>query len=349
MPRTRSAPTIHDVANAAGVSVSTVSRVLNDKDDVAAETVARVRGVIENLGYESSMAARSMRSSRTHVIGLIMPDMDHSYGVEIIKAASRVITGTPYDLIAMTSGSKNHTDRGLWQQQRVRRLNGTITDGVIIVVPDAADYDTGYPLVAIDRIAENATYATVSSDNVGGARAIMSYLLALGHTRIGYIDGLAYLESAVHRRAGYIEALEAAGLPVDPALMQSGDFTRGGGAFAMRRLAALPQPPTAVFACNDDMALGVLDVAAELGIQVPNELSLVGYDNVPEAAATRPALTTVDQGIDSMVQTAMHMLLQMIGGREVAQDHVTLPSRLIVRDSCAPVAVPKGGDGCPQA
>ena len=336
MPRTRSAPTIHDVAAAAAVSVSTVSRVLNGKDDVAAETAARVRDVIESLGYESSMAARGMRSSRTQVIGLIMPDMDHSYGVEIIKAASRVITGTAYDLIAMTCGSKNHAERGLWQQQRVRRLNGTITDGVIIVVPDVLTFDTDYPLVAIDRMVDDATYASVSSDNVGGAQALMEYLLGLGHTRIGYIDGLEYLESAARRRSGYVAALQAAGLQVDPALMQPGTFTRAAGWAAMRHFAALPEPPTAIFACNDDTALGVIEEASALGLRVPEDLSVVGYDNVPEGAVARPALTTIDQGIEPMVQTAIQMLLAMIAGREVPDTKVVLPSRLIVRDSCAP-------------
>ncbi len=336
MPRTRSAPTIHDVAAGAGVSVSTVSRVLNGKDDVAAETATRVREVIETLGYESSMAARGMRSSRTQVIGLIMPDMDHSYGVEIIKAASRVITGTAYDLIAMTCGSKHHTERGVWQQQRVRRLNGTITDGVIIVVPDVAHYDTDYPLVAIDRIAQDATYATVSSDNLGGAKAIMKYLLGLGHTRIGFVGGLEYLESAVQRHAGYVMALEAAGLPIDPTLMQPGAFTRTSGKIAMRRFSELAEPPTAIFACNDDAALGVIEQANALGISVPEQLSVVGYDNVPEAAVARPTLTTVDQGIEPMVQSAMHLLLEMIAGRAVAETKVILPSRLIVRNSCAP-------------
>ncbi len=340
MPRSRSAPTIHDVAAAAEVSVSTVSRVLNAKEDVAAATFARVQGVIEALGYESSMAARGMRSSSTQVIGLIMPDMDHSYGIEVIKAASRVITGTAYDLVAMTCGSKHHAERGRWQQQRVRRLNGTITDGVIVVVPDVASFDTDYPLVAIDRMVAGATYASVSSDNQGGALAVMAYLLGLGHTRIGYVDGLEFLESAAHRRAGYLAALEAAGLPVDPSLIQPGDFKRSAGRVAMRHFAALADPPTAIFACNDDMALGVMEEAQLLGIKVPEALSVVGYDNVPEAANARPALTSVDQGIEPMVQMAIELLLELISGRERGgdsarmQEQIKMPSRLVVRDSC---------------
>ncbi len=338
MARARSTPTIHDVASAAGVSVTTVSRVLNAKGDVSAETAARVRTVIESLSYESSMAARSMRGGRTQVIGLLMPDMDHSYAMEVIRAASRVITGTAYDLIAMTCGSKNHADRGRWEQQRVRGLNGSITDGVIVVVPDAAELRTDYPLVAIDPLAEASNYPSVSGDNLGGGQAVMAYLLELGHTRIGYVDGFEYLESATQRRAAYVSALKAAGLPFDPALVQPGDFTRAAGAAALHRFVALPEPPTAIFACNDDTAFGILEAARTLGIDVPNALSVIGFDNVPEAAFVRPALTTVDQGIEQLVQTAMQMLLELIAGRPLPVDRVKVSTRLMVRDSCAPPA-----------
>ena len=172
-------------------------RVLNNKADVALETSERVRQVIQELGYASSLAARSLRSRRSHVIGLIVPDMDHAYVVEIIRGISRAITGTHYELIALTTGSKSHDERGRWEQQQVLRLNGTLTDGVIVVAPDAREFRTDFPLVAVDPYWRAAAYPAVIADNRAGAMAAVNYLHGLGHRRIGFIRGNDYLQSAV--------------------------------------------------------------------------------------------------------------------------------------------------------
>lgn len=150
------------------------------------------------------------------------------------------------------------------------------------------------------------------------------------------MNGLSHLESAAHRQAAYLEALSQAGIGVDTALIQPGNFTRAAGAAALRYFATLPEPPTAIFACNDDTAFGILEEASTLGIDVPRALSVVGYDNVPESAFTRPALTTVDQDLKQLVRTAMHMLFELIARRPLSQEQVKLPNRLVVRNSCAP-------------
>ena len=329
-------PTIRDVAAAAGVSVTTVSRVLNERSDVSADTALRVQQVIEDLGFQSSLAARSLRSHRKHVIGLIVPDMDHTYAVEVIKAAGRAITDTHYDLVAMATGSTSLEDRRRWEQQQVSRLNGVLTDGVVVVVPSGSAYRTHYPLVALDPSPETADYPSVIADNYMGGLQAMRHLIGLGHRRIGYIGGIEIRESAVQRKQAWHDALAEAGIPIAKELAQPGDFARGSGAAAMRYFLALAQPPTAVFAANDEIAFGVMEVARSAGLVIPKDLSLVGFDNVPEAASTHPGLTTVDQGIEESVRAAFRMLIDLIDGRAPEHHRVIIPTRLIVRESCAP-------------
>lgn len=345
MARKNSTPTIRDVAAAAGVSVTTVSRVLNEKGDVSAETVLRVQEVIDGLGFEVSMAARSLRSHRKQVIGLIVPDMDHTYAVEVIKAAGRAITDTNYDLVAMATGSTSLDDRSRWEQQQVSRLNGVLTDGVVVVVPGGRAYRTNHPLVALDPALETGDYPSVIADNYAGGLAAMRYLIGLGHRRIGYVGGIMLRESAVQRKRAWCDALEAAGIPYDPELHQPGEFTRTSGVHALRHFLALADPPTAIFASNDETALGVMEEARARGLSIPHGLSIVGFDNVPESASTHPSLTTVDQGIEASVRTAFQMLIDLIDGKALAQQRITIPTRLIIRESCAPPAHVAGKGG----
>lgn len=338
MPPRQATPTILDVAAAAGVSVTTVSRVLNGKGDVAPATEARVRAVIDELGYESSLAARSLRSHHKHVIGLIVPDMDHSYGVATVKAAGHAINDTDFDLIAMTTGTRDLAERGRWQQQQVARLNGTVTDGVVVVVPGVAHFRTGYPLVTVDPYRGAEPGPSVSADNYGGARAAMRYLIGLGHRRIGHVCGYDFLESAALRTQGYRDGLAEAGIAADGALVLPGEFARAGGAAALERFLSLAEPPTAIFAANDDSALGVAAAARARGLSVPGDLSVVGFDDVPEAAMMHPALTTVDQDITAAIKTAFLMLIDLIDGKPLPQQRVIIPTNLIIRESCAPPA-----------
>lgn len=333
-------PTIRDVAALAGVSVTTVSRVLNAKGDVAPETAERVQRVIDELHYESSLAARSLRSRRKQVIGLIVPDMDHSYGVEIIRAAGRAIVGTSYDLIAMTTGTTDLAERARWQKQQVSRINGTVTDGVVVVVPGAPEFRTNHPLVVVDPYRAGHTYPSVVADNYGGALEAMRYLIGLGHRRIAHISGYDFLEASVERRRAYCDALAEAGIDVSDSLVRQSDFARPGGAAALRHFLSLDPPPTAIFAGNDECALGVIEEALRQGLKVPGDLSVVGFDNVFEAANAHPALTTVDQGLGETIRTAFAILIDLIDGKSLPETRVTLPARLIIRESCAP---PPGG------
>jgi LacI family transcriptional regulator, galactose operon repressor len=337
MKRTRAATTIRDVAREAGVSVSTVSRVLNDKDDVASDTYQRVQTVIQQLSYTSSLAARSMRSHRTNVIGLIVPDIGDSFSIQVMKGVHRAIANLDYDLIAYTGGSTRRPSSAEREQYYVSLLNGSVADGVVIVTPAAISFSTTAPVVAVDPNKESTGCLSVIATNHVGALAAMEYLIDLGHRRIGFIGGRPDLQCAEQRLLGYTDALRQAYISIDPDLIAVGDFTAETGCRCAQRLLSLPEPPTAIFAANDQSAIGAIEAARQAGLSVPDDLSVVGFDNIPEAAYYNPALTTVDQFIDRMGQVATEILLGLIEGQRPESDLYKMPTQLVVRDSCRAV------------
>jgi LacI family transcriptional regulator len=331
--------TIHDVARAAGVSVSTVSRVLNDKDDVAPDTSLKIKGVIAELGYTSSLAAKSMRSRRTGVIGLILPDLEDPFCIQVMKGIHHAIVALDYDLIAYTSGSIKKHSKAEREQHYVSLLNGSLTDGIILVTPAANTFATPAPLVAIDPNNQCPDCLTVTATNRDGAFAAMGYLIGLGHRRIGFIGGRPDLQCAQQRLQGYKAALRQAHIPLDRDLITNGDFSRAAGVGCAQRLLSLTTPPTAIFAANDQSALGAIEAAQQTGRRVPDELSVLGFDNIPEAAYCHPALTTIDQFIDKMGYVATEMLVALIQGGSLQGDGYKMPTQLVVRDSCRALQV----------
>ncbi len=325
--------TITDVARAAGVSVATVSKVINGRDGVARETNARVNQVIQHLGYESSLVARSLRSHKTYVIGMLVPGFE-PFSAEILKGAALVLENTEYDLLAYT-GARRGGGVG-WERRYLARLSGTLIDGALIVTPTVVDADSGVPVVAVDPHEGPTGLPTVDSDNYTGGLLATQHLIGLGHRRIGFIAGRADLQSSRLREAGYRQALEEAGIPVDPALIREGEYMREPAHAPARELLTLDDRPTAIFAANDLSALGALDVATELGLDVPRDLSVVGFDDVPDSAQSTPPLTTVRQDLHEMGASATRMLLALIDGRDVASPHVRLPVSLVERASTAP-------------
>jgi LacI family transcriptional regulator len=325
------------VARAAGVSVSTVSRVLNDKDDVAPETYQKVQDVIEELSYTSSLAARSMRSRRTNVIGLIMPDVQGPFAIQVMRGINRAITELGYDLIVYTGGDAKKKSSADREQRFVSLLNSGITDGVIVVTPTATTFSTASPVVVVDPNNVSPDCPAVIAANRSGALVAMEYLISLGHRRIGFIGGRPELQSAVQRLQGCKDGLRQAGIPLDPELIQAGDYSTETGMICAQKLLNLSDPPTAIFAANDQSAIGVIKAAQGAGLRVPDGLSLVGFDNIPEAAYISPGLTTVDQSIDKMGYVATEMLVRLIQGESLDSNLYKMPTHLIIRDSCRPI------------
>jgi LacI family transcriptional regulator len=337
MQHTKRAATIQDVAREAGVSVSTVSRVLNGKDDVASETCEKVLGVIAELSYASSLAARGMRSRRTNVIGLIMPDVASPYCIEVMRGVNQAIAQSNYDLIVYTTGDVRKYGTADQERRYVSLLNGSITDGVIVVTPAATAFSTDAPVVAIDPNNESPDCPSIIATNRAGALAAMTYLTGLGHRRIGFITGRLELVSASRRLRGYQEGLAASGIPLDEELVQISDYTTETAAERTRKLLTMANPPTAIFASNDMSAIGVYQAAQEVGVRIPEDLSVVGFDNLRESTYLKPALTTIDQFISEMGSLATEMVVKLIKGETLERNLHKIPTQLVIRESCRPL------------
>lgn len=334
MGQKKSSLTIRDVAREAGVSVSTVSRVLNDKDDVAPETYAKVQAVIRQLGYASSLAAKGLRSQRTNVVALVVPDVSNPFTTQVMKGVSRAIQEMGQDLLIYTGGVGGFNSWAAREQQYIALLGGSIADGVIVVAPTATTFSTTHPLVAIDPHPKTIEFPSVVATNHAGALAMMEYLIQLGHRRIGFIGGRPDLQSALRRYQGYKDGLQQAGLPIERDLFQPGDFTGENGYAGAQKLLSLPHPPTAIFACNDQSAIGAIHAAQAAGMRIPEDLSVAGFDNIPDAAYIVGGLTTIDQFIDKMGYIAVKMLFDLLNGRPVEHYQHRVETQLVIRNSC---------------
>jgi len=337
MKRDRKPVTIYDVAEAAGVSVSTVSRVINNKDDVAEKTIERVRDVVSELGFTSSLAARGMRSGGTNVLGLIMPEVESLYSFAVLQGVNQAVANLKYDLLIYTGGDSLHNTSGDKEAHYVSLLNGSIIDGVIIVAPTATNFSTTSPVVAIDPNNESPECPAVISTNQVGAMQAMEYLTGLGHRRIGFITGRLDLVSAIRRLKGYKDGLATVGIPIDENLIQVGDYLTETAIGLTHNLLALDDPPTAIFASNDMSAIGVYQAAQEAGLRIPEDLSVVGFDNLRDAACMNPPLTTVDQYISEMGKIAVEMIVKLVMREPLDQQIHKITTELVVRESCKSV------------
>ncbi|GAB4579474.1 MAG: LacI family DNA-binding transcriptional regulator [Anaerolineales bacterium] len=337
MKRQRKSVTIYDVAQAAGVSVSTVSRVLNGKTDVSDDTFQQVQQVIKELGFVSSLAAKGMRSHRTNVIGLIMPDVASLYSFEILQGVNRAIAQLHYDLIVYTSGDSFQNDSAEKEAYYVSLLNGSVVDGVIVVTPVAANFSTTAPLVIIDPNNLSPECPAVISTNQVGAMQAMQHLTNLGHRRIGFITGRLDLVSANRRLQGYKDGLAVANIPYDEQLIQIGDYSTTSAIPLTHKLLNLPDRPTAIFASNDMSAMGVYRAAEEAGLRIPEDLSVIGFDNLHDSAFLNPPLTTIDQFISEMGNIAVEMIVKLIKGEALPKHIHKMPTQLVIRKSCRPI------------
>jgi LacI family transcriptional regulator len=320
-----------DVARTAGVSVATVSKVVNGRYGVAQSTSSRVQEVIDQLGYEASLGARSLRSHRTNVIGILVAEFE-PYSTELLKGASSAVGPTGYELLAYSGGGV--ADVG-WERRYLSRLSGTLIDGAVIVTPTVVEASAGVPVVAVDPHTGPTGMPTVDSDSFGGAVLATEHLLGLGHRRIGFLGGRVDLESARLREDGFRHAMAEAGLPVDEALVRVGGYRPDTADEPAHELLTHHEPPTAIFAANDLSAIQVMAVAQALGLSVPRDVSVVGFDNVPESALASPPLTTINQPLQLMGAEALRLLVDLIDGRD-RPTHVRLPTTLVERASTAP-------------
>ena len=251
------------------------------------------------------------------------------------KAPSRAIKSSGYELIVY-SGSGHGLDHAGWERRNVSRLSGTLTDGIILVTPTVDDVGEAGVIVAVDPHSGASTMPSVHADNLAGAITATEYLIGLGHRRIGYLGGRPDLESAQRREQGYRDALITAGIGFDPDLVRVGGYELETSIKPARQLLGLDEPPTAIFAANDLSAIQTMNVARSLGMLIPEDVSVIGFDNIPESALTDPPLTTIDQSIQSMGEEAIRLLIDLLEGVTDRPHEITLPTKLVVRQTVIP-------------
>jgi len=321
------------VAQHAQVSVTTVSHVINGTRFVSEEAKARVQAAIEALHYVPSAVARSLKSSRTHTVGMMIPNNSNPYFAEIIRGIEDTCFAAGFNVILCNSDDDPHK-----QAAYVRVLSEKQVDGLIVLSsggdPELLDTLRGAPMpqVVVDREIDDLAADLVEVDHEGGARLAVDYLVSLGHARIACIAGPLALSPARQRVQGWRSALQAAGLACDDALVADGGFTAAGGFAAMRAL--LVYRPSAVFASNDLMAIGALCAAAEAGLRVPQDLSMIGFDDIALAAYSNPPLTTIAQPKHQTGELAAQLLMQRIAqpGRPL-QREILRPSLVLRRSA----------------
>ena len=300
-------------------------------------TRARIERVASQLRFAPNGAARSLITRRTHTIGVLLPDLYGEFFSEVIRGIDLVAQQHGYHMLVSSSHSEQQALEAALDAMRGR------VDGLIVMSPDLDQRTLRSTLAACPAVvllncaARSTEFDAIKIDNVGGAAAMTKHLLSLGHRRIAFISGAAGNVDAEERRRGYREALEAAHVKQHPLMEIDGDFTEGGGYRAAKALAALPaeQRPTAIFAANDSMAIGALSALREVGVAVPQEIAVTGFDDIPIAQYTSPPLTSVRVPIIELGEHATELLVTELGSkrrrRRVCE---TLPTALVVRQSC---------------
>ncbi|MFO7171080.1 MAG: LacI family DNA-binding transcriptional regulator [Chloroflexota bacterium] len=331
--------TIQDVALRAGVSAMTVSRVLNNSVRVAPETRKRVEQAIEELGYLPNALASGLLKGRTSTIGLIVSDISNPFFTMVVRGVEDTAQRNSYTVFIGNSDESVEKER-----QYVTALLGKRIDGLLIAPASDASRETlemvrrrGCPFVLVDRDVAGITADSVIGDNVGGAYTLTRHLLELGHTRIALVNGQPSVRTARDRRRGYEKALLEYGLEPDPALIVETGYHRAGGQQAAHHLLSLPAAvrPTAIFACNNFLAVGVVEALRAAQLSIPEDMALVSFDDIELASALHPFLTVMAQPVRSFGTIAAQLLFERLTGEGPSQPRqVILTPELIVRHSC---------------
>jgi LacI family transcriptional regulator len=333
------------VARLSGVSVATVSRVFNGYTDVRPETRERVFAAARELDYAPSAAARTLVGRRSQLVGVVLftgyehPDIEHPFFQDVLVGLKHAIGALGYDLLLFATEQPG----GYLRRARHHRVDGVVLWGVDRADPEIPKLlDARLPLVAVDLDVAGPCATWLSSDSVEGARLAVRHLHGLGHTRIATITGLVETKPGRERFEGFRRELESFGLTTPPEYVQHGDFYADSGESAMRALLALADPPTAVFAASDEMAVGAVSAAQAAGLRVPEDLSVVGFDDTRLAALAQPPLTTVRQDRVGLGVAAAETLAAIIERPGETPSPSLLPVELVLRASAAAPRVAPG-------
>ena len=326
--------TIKDVARQANVSVATVSRVFSGANVVREETSKRIRDVAARLRYAPHSGARSLITSKTHTLGVLLPDLYGEFFSEVIRGIDLAARQSGYHILV----SRSYEGRSEIEEA-MRAMRGRV-DGVLLMSPDVdadslRNVPSNVPVVLLCSATRGSKTDSVTIQNYRGARQMVSHLISLGHRRIAIIKGAPGNYDAAERLRGYRSALRDAGINPVRALERNGDFTEAGGYAATRELLAMNPRPTAIFAANDSMAIGALSALRESGVRVPEEMAVAGFDDIPLARYMDPPLSSVKVPISNLGARAVEILLHGIAhknGHHPKRERVA--TELVIRRSC---------------
>ncbi|NYE06319.1 LacI family repressor for deo operon, udp, cdd, tsx, nupC, and nupG [Bacillus niacini] len=330
---------IADVARMANVSTATVSRVISNTGTVKKETAEKVLEAIKKLNYQPNMLARQLRRSETETILVVVPDITNTFFSAVLRGIESVAIENGYQVLL--GDARNNVDT---ETSYLTILGQKKADGLILLTARTdqkilEELSHDYPVVLACEYYEGTQLPTVSIDNVSSARKATEYLISLKHKRIGHISGPLNVVVGRDRCKGFHQAMAKHGLSVDPSLVQEGEFSFESGFNLMMKFLSLEEPPTAIFAGNDEMAMGAVKAAKSKGVRVPEDLSVVGFDDIKFASIFEPALTTIAQPTFDMGQKAMHLLLKIINDEELEKNQFILSDKLIVRNSCKELTI----------
>jgi LacI family transcriptional regulator, galactose operon repressor len=335
--------TIAQVAAEAGVSAMTVSNVVHGRAGASEETRRRVMEVVNRLGYVRNPARG--RNDRPGMVGVVTLDLTGQYALEIVRGIADELATAEFEVLISASYQDATRER-----ERVTFLAGGLVDGLILVAPLlekqtlSALRASPCPVIVVDPRRYSVDVPRIVVDNYGGMRAATEHVLEMGHVRIAYLGGDPDFDSAAQRRRGYRDAMRLADLKVDDAMVRQCDFTYASG-FRQASDVMAKESPTAIVAAADLIAMGAIDAARAQGLSVPADISVIGFDDLPQAADSFPPLTTVRQPLHDMGQLAVRYLLNQIDGRPPLPDLLTMPTELVVRGTVAPpTAAPHVGE-----
>ncbi|MGP0224602.1 LacI family DNA-binding transcriptional regulator [Paenarthrobacter sp. NCHU4564] len=333
-------PTLHDVARAAGVSIKTVSNVLNDNPKVGAVTRERVQRLMSELGYRPNLSARGLRSGKTGVIGLAVPSLRESYFAELADAVIRAAAKRGLRVLIEQTNGDRQKELSVLSGGQLRFIDGLLFSPAALGQQDVHVLNTADPLVLLGERIFHGPTDHVTMHNTSSARAAVDHLLGIGRTRIALVGAAAATEddasSASLRERGYAQALEQYGIKPDPALIvRGGVWGRETGVHAVQHLLATGVGFDAIFALNDTLALGALRALAQAGIRIPDDVALMGFDNLDEGRYSLPSLSSVDPGRTEIAETAVGLLVDRIQESEEGSAPKTVKAgfRIVRRES----------------
>jgi DNA-binding LacI/PurR family transcriptional regulator len=328
---------LKDIAKLAGVSVATVSNVVNGYRPVGKATRERVRRAIDELGYSPNVSARHLRNGRTGIIALAIPELTNPYFAELAAATIREATLHGYTLLLDYTDGDRDKELEVSAGFRAQIIDGLILSPVQLDRADILMRTNKTPMILVGERVYDVPYDHIAIDNVAASEAAMRHLLSLGRRRIAFIGAQtdANREPAHLRLRGYRTALESAGLAYDADLVvTTASFRRYDGAAGVRALMALAEPPDAVFAYNDLIAIGAMRAACELGVAVPDDIAVVGFDDIEEGRYSNPTLTTISPDKEAIGSRAVASLLSRLdGSREDPPEEIEIPFTLVGRES----------------